>query len=71
MYIIIAYDIQVDRIDEVRKYLKRYLNWIQNSLFEGEVTLSELEEIKRNNLNLLYYQNRFTNITYNFSGITK
>ena len=30
------------------KYLKRYLNWIQNSLLEGEVTKSELEEIKNN-----------------------
>ena len=31
----------------MRKYLKRYLNWIQNSLLE-EVTKSELEEIKNN-----------------------
>ena len=48
MYIIIAYDIQIERIDDVRKYLKRYVNWIQNSLLEGEVTKSELEEIKKN-----------------------
>ena len=48
MYIIVAYDIQIERIDGVRKYLKRYLNWIQNSLLEGEVTKSELEEIKNN-----------------------
>ena len=48
MYIIVAYDIQIERIDCVRKYLKRYLNWIQNSLLEGEVTKSELEEIKNN-----------------------
>ena len=48
MYIIVAYDIQIERIDDVRKYLKRYLNWIQNSLLEGEVTKSELEEIKNN-----------------------
>lgn len=46
MYIIVAYDIQIERIDVVRKYLKRYINWVQNSLFEGEVTAAELEEIK-------------------------
>ena len=48
MYIIVASDIQIERIGGVRKYLKRYLNWIQNSLLEGEVTKSELEEIKNN-----------------------
>lgn len=53
MYIIIAYDIQIERIDDVRKYLKRYLNWIQNSLLEGEVTKSELEEIKNNLIKLI------------------
>jgi CRISPR-associated protein Cas2 len=53
MYIILAYDIQVDRIDGVRKFLRRYLNWIQNSLFEGEVTISELEEIKSNLIDLI------------------
>lgn len=53
MYIIVAYDIQIDRIDGVRKYLKRYLNWIQNSLLEGEVTKAELEEIKSNLKNLI------------------
>ena len=47
MYIIVAYDIQIERIGGVYKYLKRYLNWIQNSLLE-EVTKSELEEIKNN-----------------------
>ena len=57
MYIIIAYDIQIDRIDGVRKYLKRYLNWIQNSLLEGEVTKAELEEIKSNLKKLIDIEN--------------
>lgn len=30
----------------MRQYLRRHLNWIQNSVFEGEVTDSELEEVK-------------------------
>ena len=46
MYAIIAYDISIERLNEVRKYLKRYLNWTQNSLFEGELTNAEIEEIK-------------------------
>jgi CRISPR-associated protein Cas2 len=26
--------------------LRRYLDWVQNSVFEGELTLAQLEEIK-------------------------
>jgi CRISPR-associated protein Cas2 len=46
MYIIIVYDIAVERIDKVRQYLKQYLNWVQNSAFEGELKEGELEKIK-------------------------
>jgi CRISPR-associated protein Cas2 len=53
MYVILVYDIQVDRIDPVRIYLKKFLNWTQNSVFEGDLTLSEIEEIKSNLANLI------------------
>jgi CRISPR-associated protein Cas2 len=46
MYVIIVYDVQIERIDDLRKYLRRYLDWVQNSVFEGELTLAQLEEIK-------------------------
>lgn len=46
MYLIIVYDINVERINSVRQYLKTQLTWIQNSVFEGEVTRSQFEEIK-------------------------
>lgn len=46
MYLIIVYDIAVERIDKVRKYLKQYLNWVQNSVFEGELKEGEVEKIK-------------------------
>lgn len=29
------------------KYLRRHLQWVQNSVFEGEVTESEFETIKK------------------------
>lgn len=47
MYAIIVYDIKVERVNKVKGYLRTHLNWIQNSVFEGEVTHSELEEIKQ------------------------
>ena len=35
MYVLIIYDINVERINKVYKFLKTYLNWVQNSVFEG------------------------------------
>ena len=40
------YDVAVERLDSVRGILRRYLNWIQNSAFEGELTEGLLEELK-------------------------
>ncbi len=48
MYVIIVYDIKVERVNKVKGYLRTQLNWIQNSVFEGEVTPSELVGIKKN-----------------------
>lgn len=48
MYVIIVYDIKVERVNKVKGYLRTQLNWIQNSVFEGEVTPSELAGIKKN-----------------------
>lgn len=46
MYVIIVYDIEQKRVAKICKYLRRYLNWVQNSVFEGEVTPAKLKEIK-------------------------
>ncbi len=46
MYVIITYDISEERVNKVRKVLKRYFNWVQNSVFEGEITLAKLEKCK-------------------------
>ena len=45
MYVIIVYDINVDRVNKVKSFLRLYLFWIQNSVFEGEVTDSEFRLI--------------------------
>lgn len=46
MYVIIAYDIGIERLDAVRRILKQYLTWVQNSAFEGELSEGKLEEIR-------------------------
>ena len=46
MYVIIVYDISVNMVNRVCQFLRRYLNWIQNSVFEGELTESELKKVE-------------------------
>lgn len=38
MYVILVYDIDAKRVGKMLKLCRRYLNWIQNSVFEGELT---------------------------------
>ena len=46
MYVIIAYDVNVARVNRVKKFLRKHLNWVQNSVFEGELTKTDFEEVK-------------------------
>lgn len=46
MYVIIVYDVAVERVNKVCKFLRRYLHWIQNSVFEGELTESEFRKVR-------------------------
>ncbi|MBQ6219529.1 MAG: CRISPR-associated endonuclease Cas2 [Methanosphaera sp.] len=53
MYIIIIYDINVKRVNKVHKFLKTHLTWIQNSVFEGEITKSQYQRIRIELQNLI------------------
>lgn len=53
MYVIIVYDVKVERVSKVCYFLRQYLNWIQNSVFEGELTKSQLLKIKSELKNLI------------------
>lgn len=45
MYIILVYDIEEKRVAKMLKLCRRYLNWIQNSVFEGELSDVKLKEL--------------------------
>ncbi len=47
MYTIIVYDAAPKRGAKLLKFLRQHLIWIQNSVFEGEVTKAQFEMIKR------------------------
>jgi len=45
MYVILVYDIGEKRVGKMLKLCRKYLNWIQNSVFEGEITDVKLKEL--------------------------
>ena len=45
MYVILVYDIGEKRVGKMLKLCRQYLNWIQNSVFEGEITAVKLKEL--------------------------
>lgn len=53
MYVIIVYDINVDRVNKVKSFLRQHLFWIQNSVFEGEVSESEFKIIHDELINII------------------
>ena len=46
MFVIMAYDVDVGRVTRALKVGRKYLNWVQNSLFEGELTIAQLARLK-------------------------
>jgi CRISPR-associated protein Cas2 len=46
MYIILVYDIGEKRVTKMLKLCRRYLSWIQNSVFEGALTGVQLKQLK-------------------------
>lgn len=46
MYIILVYDMGEKRVAKMLKLCRQYVNWIQNSVFEGEITPQKLNELK-------------------------
>ena len=47
MYIILVYDVGQKRVGKVCKYLRTMLHWIQNSVFEGDLTEAQLDRMRQ------------------------
>jgi len=45
MQVILVYDVAQKRVGKVCKTLRKHLNWVQNSVFEGEVSKADLRKI--------------------------
>lgn len=45
MYVVLVYDVDKKRVSKMLKLCRKYLHWIQNSVFEGEITAVKLKEL--------------------------
>ncbi len=46
MYIILVYDFGEKRVGKALKICRRQLNWVQNSVFEGELTDAQFKKLQ-------------------------
>ena len=47
MYVILVYDCGERRVAKMLKLCRKYLNWIQNSVFEGEISKAQLAQLQQ------------------------
>ncbi|NMB40356.1 MAG: CRISPR-associated endonuclease Cas2, partial [Firmicutes bacterium] len=46
MFIILVYDFGQKRVGKALKICRKYLHWVQNSVFEGRISQANLVKIK-------------------------
>lgn len=68
MYVIMVYDVNVERVSKVLKTARKYLHWVQNSVLEGEISEANLLRLQKEiadiidpeNDSITFYQLRTT-----------
>lgn len=46
MFVILVYDMNVKRVGKALKICRKYLYWVQNSVFEGDISEANLAKLK-------------------------
>jgi len=46
MFLILVYDVGEKRVNKVLKVCRKYLNWVQNSVLEGEISNAAFKKLK-------------------------
>ena len=46
MFVIMVYDVGKKRVAKVLKKSRKYLHWVQNSVFEGEISPAKLKKLR-------------------------
>jgi CRISPR-associated protein Cas2 len=53
VFVILVYDVNVKRVAKALKTCRRHLHWVQNSVFEGEMTKARLAALRKDLKNVL------------------
>lgn len=46
MFVILVYDFAEKRVGKALKISRKYLSWVQNSVFEGEISKANYQKLK-------------------------
>lgn len=46
MFVILVYDFGEKRVGRALKKCRKYLTWVQNSVFEGDISVANLKKLK-------------------------
>jgi CRISPR-associated protein Cas2 len=66
MFVILYYDIAQGRCQKSLKICRKYLTWVQNSVFEGEISEADLEALVHELNNLIKPDKEDSVIIYTF-----
>jgi len=63
LYVIMVYDVGVERVSRILKIARKYLTWVQNSVLEGEISKADFTRLKdelrgsmdRDNDSIIFY----------------
>jgi CRISPR-associated protein Cas2 len=67
MYVLLVYDVEEKRVAKALKLCRAYLHWVQNSVFEGELTEGKLKELLVN-LKKVIKKSKDSVLVYKFSS---
>jgi CRISPR-associated protein Cas2 len=70
VYVIVVYDLEADRTRRLRKPLRRKLTHVQNSVFEGELTAGQADDVEATVERVVDPERGETGIVYRLSSET-
>ncbi len=57
MFVLLFYDVGEKRVAKILKTCRRYLTWVQNSVFEGELSPALLVQLRKDLEKILSIEN--------------
>lgn len=67
MFVILVYDFGEKRVGRALKTCRKYLTWVQNSVFEGDITEGNIKKLKLE-MSKIMHEEEDSIIIYKFSS---